>query len=91
MVRYNMFLKTQTFTMELSCAEWQQEWHITAIPEEIWDSVPQEVLAHLLFFEMDYHRHLERLEEERREAIRQQERIIRLAILFVEDRKRKMT
>ena len=86
-----MFLNTQTFTMELSCADWQQEWHITAIPEEIWDSVPQEVLAHLLFFEMDYHRHLERLEEERREAIRQQERIIRLAILFVEDRKRKMT
>ncbi|KAL8147667.1 hypothetical protein AgCh_005113 [Apium graveolens] len=68
-----------------------QEWHVTAIPEEIWDSVPQEVLNHLLFFNMDYHHHLERLEEERREAIRQQERIIRLAILFVEDRKRKMT
>ena len=89
MVRYNMFLNYQNFNMELSCAEWQQEWHVTAIPEEIWDSVPQEVLTHLLFFYMDYHRHLERLEEERLEALRQQERIIRLAILFVESKKKK--
>ncbi|KAL8091488.1 hypothetical protein AgCh_033921 [Apium graveolens] len=74
---------------ELSCEAWQQEWHITAIPDEIWDSVPQEVLTQLLFFYMDYHRHLERLEEERREALRQQERIIRLAILFIESRKKK--
>ncbi|KAL8120799.1 hypothetical protein AgCh_017833 [Apium graveolens] len=65
------------------------EWHVTAIPDEIWDSVPQEVLTHLMFFYMDYHRHLERLEEERLEALRQQERIIRLAILFVESRKKK--
>ncbi|KAL8099777.1 hypothetical protein AgCh_032147 [Apium graveolens] len=72
--------------MELSCVEWQLEWHVTAIPEEIWDSVPQEVLTHLLFFYMDYHRHLERLEEERLEALRQQERIIRLAILANGDR-----
>jgi len=77
--------------MELSCADWQQEWHVTAIPEEIWGSIPQAVLNQLLFFEMDYQLHLDRLEAERREAIRQQERIIRLAILFVEDRKRKMT
>ena len=91
MVRYNMFLNYQNFNMELSCADWQQGLHVTAIPEEIWDSVPQEVLTHLLFFYMDYHRHLERLEEERLAALRQQERIIRLAILFVESRKKKMT
>ncbi|KAL8116381.1 hypothetical protein AgCh_022764 [Apium graveolens] len=88
-IRYNMFLNYETFNMELSCADWQQEWHVTAIPDEIWDSVPQEVLTHLMFFYMDYHRHLERLEEERLEALRQQERIIRLAILFVESRKKK--
>ncbi|KAL8148288.1 hypothetical protein AgCh_005602 [Apium graveolens] len=60
----------------------QQEWHVTAIPEELWNSVPQEVHTDLLFFSMDYHLHLDRLEEERREALRQQERIIRLAVLF---------
>ncbi|KAL8091585.1 hypothetical protein AgCh_034001 [Apium graveolens] len=70
-IRYNMFLNYETFNMELSCADWQQEWHVTAIPDEIWDSVPQEVLTHTLFFYMDYHRHLERLEEERLEALRQ--------------------
>ena len=89
MVNYNMFLNYKTFNMELSCEDWQQEWHVTVIPDEIWDSVPQEVLTHLLFFYMDYYRHLERLEEERLEALRQQERIIRLAILFVESRKKK--
>ncbi|KAL8100676.1 hypothetical protein AgCh_032799 [Apium graveolens] len=65
-----MFLNYEKFNMELSCEAWQQEWHVTAIPDEIWDSVPQEVLTHLLFFYMDYHRHLERLEEERLEALR---------------------
>ena len=90
MINYNMFLNYETFNMELSCADWQQEWHVTAIPDEIWDSVPQEVLTHLLFFYMDYHRHLERLKEERLEALRQQERIIRLAILFVESRKKEL-
>ena len=89
MVNYNMFLNYETFNMELSCEEWQHEWHVTVIPDEIWDSVPQEVLTHLLFFYMDYHRHLERLEEERLEALRQKKRIIRLTILFVESRKKK--
>jgi len=78
-----------TLSLSIWCTEWQQEWHVTAIPDEVWDSVPQEVLTDLLFFYMDYHRHVERLEEERLKALRQQERIIRLAILFVESRKKK--
>ena len=89
MVHFDLALNYDTFTLTMKCIEWQQEWHVTAIPDEIWDSVPQEVLTDLLFFYMDYHRHLERLEEERREALRQQERIIRLVILFVESRKKK--
>ncbi|KAL8099904.1 hypothetical protein AgCh_032238 [Apium graveolens] len=84
MVRFNLFLKYKTFNIELSCDDWQQEWHVTAIPEELWNSVLQEVHTDLLFFSMDYHLHLDRLEEERREALRQQERIIRLAVLFKE-------
>ena len=89
MVNYNLALNYDTFSLTMSCPEWQQEWHVTAIPDEVWDSVPQEVLTDLLFFYMDYHRHVERLEEERLEALRQQERIIHLAIQFVESRKKK--
>ena len=77
----------ETFNVELSCDDWQQEWHVTVIPEELWNSVPQEVHTDLLFFYMDYHLHCDRLEEERREALRQQERIIRLAVLFVSSRR----
>ncbi|KAL8146362.1 hypothetical protein AgCh_004198 [Apium graveolens] len=65
----------------------QQEWHVTAIPDELWDSVPQEVHTELLFLSMEYHLHLDRLEEERREALRQQEWIIHLAVLFVSSRR----
>ena len=87
MVCFNMFLNYETFNIELSCDEWQQEWHVTAIPEELWNSVPQEVHTELLFLSMKYHLHLDRLEEERREALRQQERIIRLAVLFISSRR----
>ncbi|KAL8108414.1 hypothetical protein AgCh_024760 [Apium graveolens] len=64
------FFNTKTCQLVLGVGTMHQEWHVTAIPDEIWDSVPQEVLTHLLFFYMDYHRHLERLEEERLEALR---------------------
>ena len=87
MYDFDMFFNYETFEVAFCYDEWEQEWHITAIPDEIWNGVPQEVLADLLFFQMDYHIHLERLEEERLEAIRQQERIIRLAVLFVESRR----
>ena len=82
-----MFMNYVDFTVEFSCNEWQQEWHITAIPNEIWSWVPEEVLGHLMFFQLDYQLHLDELEEARREALRQQERIIRLAVLFVESRR----
>ena len=87
MVRFNLFMNYETFNIELSYDDWQQEWHVTAIPEELWNSVPQEVHTYLLFFLMDYHLHLDRLEEERREALRQQERIIHLAVLFVSSKR----
>ncbi|KAL8094443.1 hypothetical protein AgCh_036105 [Apium graveolens] len=63
------------------------EWHITAIPDEVWNLVPHEIQKDLIFFEMDYHLHLNRLEEARREALLQQERIIGLAVLFVSSRR----
>ncbi|KAL8126722.1 hypothetical protein AgCh_013845 [Apium graveolens] len=42
MVRFNLFMNYETFNIELSYDDWQQEWHVTAIPEELWNSVPQE-------------------------------------------------
>ncbi|KAL8091512.1 hypothetical protein AgCh_033945 [Apium graveolens] len=36
------------------------EWHVTAIPDELWNSVPQEVHTELLFLSMEYHLHLDR-------------------------------
>ena len=82
-----MFMNYENFNVEFNCGDWEQEWHVIANPDEIWNLVPQEVRTNLLFFEMDYQLHLDRLEEERREALLQQERIIRLAVLFVSNRR----
>ena len=54
---------------------------ITNIPHNLWIQFPEVIKRDLVAVRRDLH--LRR--------IRQQERIIRLAILFVEDRKRKMT
>ena len=82
-----MFMNYENFNVEFSCDDWEQEWHITVIPDEVWNLVPQEIQKDLLFFEMDYHLHLDRLEEARREALLQQERIIHLAVLVVNNRR----
>ena len=81
-----MFMNYENFNVEFSCGDWEQEWHVTIILDEIWNLVSQEVRTNLLFFEMDYQLHLDRLEEERREALLQQEWIIRLAVLVVNNR-----
>ena len=85
-----MFCDYSAFTVEFSCNDWEQEWHISAVPDEIWNWAPQDIYTDLLIFRRDYYRHMVQMEEERLEAIRQQERIIRLAVLFVEDRKKRL-
>ncbi|KAL8126726.1 hypothetical protein AgCh_013849 [Apium graveolens] len=86
-VTFTRLVNELGMVLDLSCDDWEQEWHVTAIPEELWNSVPQEVHSDFLFFSMDYQLHLDRLEEERRQALLQQERIIRLAVLFVNSRR----
>ncbi|KAL8132117.1 hypothetical protein AgCh_007860 [Apium graveolens] len=45
MVLVNMFMNYENFNIEFSYGDWEQEWHVTAIPDEIWNLVPQEVFV----------------------------------------------